>query len=68
VQRSTGETDHRKAQRIADAFEQAAFDARRGLLVERAARKVIGEIYEIAAARNYEATRSPTSSPVGLSA
>ena len=47
VQRSTGETDRRRAQKIADAFEQAAFDARRGLLVERAARKVIGEIYEI---------------------
>jgi integrase len=47
VQRSTGETDRRRAQKIADAFEQASFDARRGLLVERAARKVIGEIYEI---------------------
>jgi integrase len=48
VQRSTGEIDRRRAQKIADTFEQAAFDARRGLLVERAARKVIGEIYSIA--------------------
>jgi integrase len=47
VQRSTGETDRRRAQKIADAFEEAAFNARRGLLVERAARKVIGEIYSI---------------------
>jgi integrase len=49
MQKSTGATDRRIAQKIADKFESAAFDARRGMLVERAARKVIGEIYELAA-------------------
>ena len=52
IQRSTGETDRRRAQKIADKFEEAAFDARRGMLVERAARKVIGEIYSIGAREN----------------
>lgn len=47
VQRSTKETDRRKAQKIADAYEAAARNARLGLLTERQARKVIGQIYEI---------------------
>src|SRR6478672_11611795 len=47
VQRSTKEIDRRRAQKIADQFEDAARQARLGFLVERQARKVIGEIYEI---------------------
>ena len=47
VQRSTKEIDRRRAQKIADAYEDAARQARLGFLVERQARKVIGEIYEI---------------------
>lgn len=47
LQRSTKEIDRRRAQKIADQFEDAARQARLGFLVERQARKVIGEIYEI---------------------
>jgi integrase len=45
---STKEVDPRRAQKIADRYEQAAFIARLGGLAARQARKVIGEIYEIA--------------------
>jgi integrase len=48
VQHSTKETDKKRAQKIADQYEEAAFVARRGLLTERHARRVIGEIFEIA--------------------
>ena len=47
IQRSTKEIDRRRAQKIADEYEDAARQARLGFLVERQARKVIGEIYEI---------------------
>ena len=47
VQVSTKETDKRRAQKIADRFDAAAKTARMGLLVERQARKVIADIYEI---------------------
>jgi integrase len=47
LQRSTREIDRRLAQKIADQYEDAARQARLGFLVERQARKVIGEIYEI---------------------
>jgi integrase len=47
LQRSTKEVDPRRAQKIADQYEQAARSARLGFLAERQARKVIGEIYEI---------------------
>ena len=39
----------RRAQKIADQYEDAARQARLGFLVERQARKVIGKIYEISA-------------------
>jgi integrase len=47
LQRSTKEIDRRRAQKIADQYEDAARQARLGFLVERQARKVIAEIYEI---------------------
>ncbi|HVJ56645.1 MAG TPA: phage integrase SAM-like domain-containing protein, partial [Terrimicrobiaceae bacterium] len=47
LQRSTKETDRRLAQKIADRYEGTAAQASLGFLVERQARKVIGEIYEI---------------------
>jgi integrase len=47
VQRSTKEIDRKRAQKIADQYEDAARQARLGVLTERQARKVIGEIYEI---------------------
>ena len=47
VQQSTKETDSRIAQKIADKFEHVARQARAGGLIERQARKVIAEIYEL---------------------
>src|SRR5262245_49025779 len=47
LQRSTKEIDRKRAQKIADQYEDAARQARLGFLAERQARKVIGEIYEI---------------------
>jgi len=47
-QRSTKETDKKRAQKIADQYEECAFIARRGLLTERHARKVIADIFQIA--------------------
>jgi integrase len=47
VQRSTKETDRKRAQQIADRFSEAARTARLGFLSERQARKVIGDIYAI---------------------
>jgi integrase len=47
LQRSTKEIDRKRAQKIADQYEDAARQARLGFLTERQARKVIGEIYEI---------------------
>ena len=44
---STKETDKRRAQKIADRYEETAKTARAGFLSERQARKVISEIYEI---------------------
>jgi hypothetical protein len=55
LQRSTKETDRRRALKIADRYEEATRSARLGFLVEQQARKVIGEIYEIS---NREALRS----------
>jgi hypothetical protein len=46
-QRSTKEVDRRRAQRIADQYEEAARLAGMGRLAERQARQVIGEIYRI---------------------
>jgi hypothetical protein len=54
---STKETDERRARRIADQYEYAAKQGRAGLLVERQARKVIADIYQIA---NRETLRSET--------
>jgi integrase len=48
LQRSTKETDKKRAQKIADEYAETSFIARRGLLTERHARKVIGEIFAIA--------------------
>jgi integrase len=47
VQCSTKETERKRAQKIADHFEEASRNARLGFLVERQARKVIGHIYRI---------------------
>ena len=47
LQRSTKEIDRKRAQKIADQYEDAARQASLGFLAERQARKVIGEIYEI---------------------
>jgi integrase len=46
-QRSTKEINKKRAQRIADHYEQAAKTARLGLLTSTQARKVLGEIYQI---------------------
>jgi integrase len=48
LQRSTKQTDRRKAQKVADQYEHAAREARAGALTERQARKVISEIYSLA--------------------
>jgi integrase len=47
LQRSTKETDRKRAQKIADHYEGVADTGRMGLLTERQARKVIGEIFQI---------------------
>src|ERR1700693_3496823 len=47
TQRSTKEVDRKRAEKIADRYEEAARQAGRGILVARQARKVIGEIYQI---------------------
>ncbi len=47
LQRSTKETDRKRAQKIADQYEGVAGTGRMGLLTERQARKVIGEIFQI---------------------
>jgi len=47
AQRSTGTPDRHAAQRIANAFEDAAQEGRRGRFTEFQARKVIGDIYAI---------------------
>jgi integrase len=47
AQRSTKETDRRRAQKIADRYDEAAHSARLGFLSERQARLVIGDIYKI---------------------
>jgi integrase len=47
VQRSTKETDRKRAQKIADRYAEAANTARLGFLAEGQARRVIGEIYKI---------------------
>jgi len=46
--RSTGETDRRKAQKIADMYEKAGQLARQKLLTAKRARDVINAIYHIA--------------------
>lgn len=48
TQRSTGTTDRREAQRIANQFEDAAGEGRRRLLTEARARQVIADIYALA--------------------
>lgn len=45
---STKETDKKKAQKIAEQYEGVSTIGRMGLLTERHARKVIGQIFEIA--------------------
>jgi integrase len=47
LQRSTRETDRKRAQKIADQYEGVSGIGRQGMLTERHARKVIGEIFEI---------------------
>jgi integrase len=47
LQRSTRETDRKRAQKIADQYEGASDSGRMGLLTERQARKVVGEIFQI---------------------
>src|ERR1700722_10847408 len=47
VQRSTKEVDRKRAQQIADRYDEAARSGRLGFLAERQARKVIGDIYRI---------------------
>jgi integrase len=47
TQRSTGTPDKREAQRIANSFEDASREGRRGRFTEFQARKVIAEIYAI---------------------
>jgi integrase len=46
--RSTGTSDRKSAQRIANEFEDAARDASAGRFIESRARKVIADIYAIA--------------------
>ena len=48
TQRSTGTTDKRCARKIADAFDDAARQARAGKLTESRARKTIADIYGLA--------------------
>lgn len=48
TQRSTGTTDRREAQRIANHFEDAATEGRERLLTEVRARRVIADIYAMA--------------------
>jgi integrase len=48
TQRSTGATDRRTAQRIANKLEDAAREASAGRFVESKARKAIGDIYAMA--------------------
>lgn len=48
TQRSTGTTDKREAQRIANQFDDAARDARAGKLTEVRARKTIADIFALA--------------------
>ncbi len=45
---STKETDKKRAQKIADQYEGVSAIGRKGLLTERHARKIIGEIFQIA--------------------
>src|SRR5687768_11755115 len=45
--RSTKETDRRKAQRIANEFEDASRAAKAGRLTEHQARKVISDIFAL---------------------
>jgi integrase len=47
TQRSTKEADKQRAQKIADRYAEAARLARMGLLAEKQARRVIGDIFEI---------------------
>jgi hypothetical protein len=44
----TKETDRKRAQKIADQYEGVSGIGRMGLLTERQARKVVGEIFQIA--------------------
>jgi len=48
TQRSTGATDRRKAQRIANEFEDAANEAASGRFIESRARRAIADIYALA--------------------
>src|SRR5882762_328298 len=52
TQRSTGATDRRKAQRIANEFEDAAQTAGAGRFSEARARKTIADIYALVNADN----------------
>ena len=47
TQRSTKETERKRAQKIADRYAEAAHTARLGFLAERQARLVIGDIFQI---------------------
>ena len=48
TQRSTGATDRKQAQRIANQFEDAARAAAQGRFIESRARKAIADIYALA--------------------
>jgi hypothetical protein len=54
IQRSTKEIRRRRAQKIAEQYEAAARNARLGFLAEHQARRVIGEIFQIAQRHNRE--------------
>src|SRR5437868_1280034 len=57
TKRSTGTTDRRKAQRIANDYEDAARSAAEGRFIESRARKAIADIYAMG---NPEALGSST--------
>ena len=54
--KSTGTTNKRDAQQIADQFEQASLAAKKGKLTDRLARKTISQIYSMGNPENLEAS------------
>src|SRR5271165_6351691 len=65
LQHSTKETDRKRAQKIADQYEGVADTGRMGLLTERQARKVIGEIFQISNRHALVSETMVTISPAG---